>query len=77
VGDVHLHILVDDLFKRRFGHALDCWERRGEKLRGGKGEASFRDVHRAQLSGKVVEPTEKIGVYLLEAFDGSRLQSIE
>ena len=74
---VHLHILADNIIKCGFGHHFDVVQYRREIETVGKRETSLADVLGAQLTGKVVQPSEDISMYLLQALDASRFKSVK
>lgn len=77
VGDVHLHILVDNFIKGGFRHSFDGAERSREVHTVGKDEAALTDVLRAYLPCKVVKSAEEVGVYLLQTLHAARLKTLQ
>ena len=77
VGDVHLDIFVGDLLKSCFGHLFDCSKRLRKELRHCKLETALCDIHRANLTSKVVQTTKQVGVDLLQAFDRADLDIVD
>ena len=74
---IHFNVFVDDLIKGGLRHILNVWQN-GVKIKGiGKREAALTDVFSADLTGKVIESAEDIGVDLLQTLDRARLKSGE
>ena len=66
MGDVHLYIFGDDLFKTGFWHFFNDGQNFFQIETAGKAEIALGDIHLAELSGKVVEAVKEIFVYLLQ-----------
>ena len=66
VGDIHFHILGYDVLKGRLRHLLNRRQRFLQVEAVGEAEVTLGDIHFPYLSGKVIETSEQILVYLLE-----------
>ena len=67
VGNVHLHILFDDLIKGGLGHPVDAFQSRSQIHDRCEPEIALGNVHGAHLPGKGVDLAEQIAVDLLQA----------
>ena len=65
MSDVHLDILVGNLLEIRFGHLLDGCKRLQKELCHCKLETALGNIHRAYLTGKVIQATKQVSVNLL------------
>ena len=59
MGDIHLHILLDDLVKGGLGHLVDVSKRRLQIHQRRKAEIALCQIHRAQFACKVINILEK------------------
>ena len=60
VGDIHFHILFDDLIKRGLGHFINVSKRRFKIHQGSETEVALGNVYGSDFSGKVVDLVKKI-----------------
>ena len=66
MGDVHFYVFVDDLVEcvfRLFLYVAQCWV---QIFCEAEGESAFADGLCADLTGKVIETAEEVGVNLLQ-----------
>ena len=77
VGDIHLHIFFDDLVKGGLRHLVDVSKRRLQIHQRRKAEIALCQIHRAQLTGKVINIFKQIFVNCLQSREFTRRERIE
>ena len=77
VGDVHLHILLNDLIKSGLRHLFNIRKRCFQVHHRSKTEVALGDVNCAEFAGKVVNLLKEVLVDGLQGGEGSGLQLIQ
>ena len=77
MGDIHLHIFLDNLVKSRLRHLFNVVERRLQVHHWGKTEVSLRNIDCAQFTGKVVNLTEKVFMDRFESGKRSSFKAVQ
>lgn len=72
VGNIHFHIFFDDLVKSGLRHPVDVGQCRLQIDQRRKAEITLCQIHRAQLSGKVVNIFKQIFVNRLQSREFAR-----
>ena len=67
MGNVHLHVLCDDILKSRFGHLFNGSKRSLQIQTVCESAIALGNVHPAELARKIVQALEKIPVYRAKA----------
>ncbi len=73
MSDIHLHIFIRNFIKIAFGHFFYALKRFRQKLRHSELEATFGNIMRSDLPGKIIKSTEQMAVNLLQNFDRPNL----
>ena len=77
VGNIHFHIFFDDLVKGELGHLVDVGQCCFQIHQRRKAEIALRQIHRAQLTGKVINIFKQIFVNCLQSREFTRRERIE
>ena len=77
VGNIHFHIFFDDLVKGGLRHLVDVGQRCFQIHQRCKAEIALCQVHRAQLTGEVVNILKQIFVNRLQGLEFTRRERIK